>query len=64
MTTNKKYNISISKHENNIDLTELNKWIDVIIKNNWAKKEFKHKVVYIFDDIEDAFKFKMRWSYA
>ncbi|MBC8342500.1 MAG: hypothetical protein H8E61_00790 [Bacteroidetes bacterium] len=63
-TKTKRYNISVSKNDNNIDLVDLNDWIDTMIDKKWSKREFKNKIVYTFNDIDDAFRFKLRWSFG
>jgi len=60
----KTYDIAISTRDVNNDLNELETWISKIIKHQWSKKEYKTKIVYTFNDLDDAFNFKMRWSYG
>lgn len=60
----KKYDISISKRESNIDLEDISDWLNEEVKGKWFKKEYKHTTVFTFYDLNDAFRFKMRWSFA
>jgi len=60
----KQYTFSILKNESRVNSSELLKWINVVVKDNWTKKDYKTKTVYTFNDPNDALKFKMRWTFA
>ena len=60
----KKYDISISKRESNTDFEDISDWLDNEVNGKWFKKEYKHNVVYTFYELDDAFRFKMRWTFA
>lgn len=60
----KKYEISISKRDSRDDFEDIAEWINNEVKHNWTKKEYKHTIVYTFYDMNDAFRFKMRWTFA
>lgn len=60
----KKYEISISKRESNIDLEGISEWINIEVVGKWFKKEYKHTIVFTFFNLNDAFRFKMRWTFA
>ena len=59
----KKYRVSIFKN-NNYDMDEMKKWIALNSTGKSYYRHYKKTTVFYFYDIDDAFKFKMRWETA
>lgn len=59
-----KYEFVISKSDSNLTLDEVNDWVNKMAKGKWSKHNRRNTVVYTFHNLDDAFKFKMRWTFS
>lgn len=60
----KTFDFKIQKNNSHIDIEDLEKWIEAEIKGKWSKRNQKHAIVYSFTTMDDAFKFKFRWTFS
>jgi len=59
----KKYQVSILK-DHDFDFQELMDWIKLECKGKFYYRRFTKNVVFTFFELDDGFKFKMRWEIA
>lgn len=66
-TKNKKklkiYKVSVLK-DHTFDLDEILEWAEVFCNNKVFYQKYKKNVVFTFNNIDDAFDFKMQWEIA
>lgn len=58
----KKYEFVISKNDKNALIDDVEAWIKLETRGEWSKQNRRSTVLYVFNDLNDAFKFKLRWS--
>ena len=59
----KKYQVSILK-DHDFNFQELMDWIKLECKGKFYYRRFTKNVVFTFFELDDGFKFKMRWEIA
>lgn len=57
------YTVTVIK-DHDFDLTEILEWSDILCKNKVFYKKYKNNITFTFNDIDDAFNFKLRWEIA
>lgn len=62
-TKSTKYKISVLK-DHTFDMSEILGWIELMCKGKFYYRQFKKNVVFTFSEVNDAFKFKLRWEIA
>lgn len=62
--TSDAYTFKIQKNNPHIDIKDLEAWISNEVKGKWSKRKLKHSIVYTFTTTNDAFAFKMRWTFS
>ena len=58
----KQYEFVVSKNNPDAPIDDIELWIKRDVKGNWKRRHRRNSVLYIFYELDDAFKFKMRWS--
>lgn len=61
MTDKKYYDLSVPK-DKDFSEGDILIWLKTEAKGRWTKRDYKKKVSFRFHDIDDAFKFKFRWT--
>ena len=56
-----KYKISVLK-DHTFNISEILGWIEIICKGKFYYRQYKKNVVFTFSEVNDAFKFKLRWE--
>lgn len=57
------YKVSILK-DHDFDLDDVIEWNTVFCIGKVFYQKYKRNIVFTFNDIDDAFRFKMRWEIA
>lgn len=57
----KNYQISVLK-DNNFDLSEIMAWIDEMCTGKFYYRRHKKNIVFTFFELDDGFKFKLKWE--
>ena len=58
----KKYEFIISKNDKDTPIDEIENWIKSEVRGTWTKQNRRSTVLYTFNDLDDAFRFKLRWA--
>ena len=56
-----KYKISVLK-DHTFDMSEILGWIELVCKGKFYYNQYQKNVVFTFSEVNDAFKFKLRWE--
>jgi len=56
-----KYYEIILKKDQDIHLPSILEWLNKSTQNKYSYKKTRNNIIFTFSDLDEAFKFKMRW---